>query len=98
MDISNINQALEMSEAAIFVSLNELKKRNLSVQGKRTSVTLEPQIWSVLHDVAEEQDCDIHELCTFIHERKTEDSSLASAIRVFLISYLNIQVRKGRDG
>lgn len=94
--MTTIQEVLETAEASIFVSLNELKKRNVMIGGKRTSVTLEPQIWAILHDVAEEQKCTIHQLCSFINERKSEDSSLASAIRVFLISYLNIKVKKGR--
>ena len=92
--MSDLRQALETAEASIYVSLNELKKRNIFVGDKRTSVTLEPQVWSILHEVAEEQGCDVHELCTFIYERKGSDSSLASAIRVFLISYLNVKLKK----
>lgn len=89
-----INEALETAEASIYVSLSELKKRNIVINGNRTSVTLEPQVWVILHKVAEQQDCEIHDLCTFINERKNPDTSLASAIRVFLISYLDIQLSK----
>ncbi len=92
--MKDIEQALETAEASIFISLNELKKRNIFVNGSRTSVTLEPQVWSILHEVAEEQGCDIHDLCSFIANRKSKESSLTSAIRVFLISFLNIKVKK----
>lgn len=92
--MSDIIEAIETSEASIFVSMNELKKRNVVINGKRTSVTLEPQVWSILHEISEDQGCDVHELCSFIHERKSLESSLASAVRVFLISYLHIQVKK----
>ena len=88
------SEVLETAEASIFVSLSELKKRNVVINGNRTSVTLEPQIWSILQRVAEEQGSDVHELCSFIGERKNEDTSLASAIRVFLISYLDIRLKK----
>lgn len=92
--MANINEVLETAEASIYVSLSELKKRNIVVNGSRTSVTLEPQVWEILHKVADAQNCDVHELCTFIGERKNPDTSLASAIRVFLISYLDICLRK----
>lgn len=92
--MTDINEILETAEASIYVSLSELKKRNIIIAGKRTSVTLEPQIWNILHNVAEEQGCDVHQLCTFISERKPDDASLASAIRVFLISYLDIKLKK----
>ncbi|MGH1403681.1 MAG: ribbon-helix-helix domain-containing protein [Alphaproteobacteria bacterium] len=92
--MSEIHQIVETAEASIYISLSELKKRNVFVKGKRTSVTLEPQVWNILHEVAEEQSCDVHELCSFIYDRKNPSSSLASAIRVFLISYLDIKVKK----
>lgn len=85
---------LETSEASFFLKLNELKKRNIKIGDKRTSVTLEPQIWMILHEIADEQDCSIHDLCSFIDDRKAKDSSLASAIRVFLTSYLYINLKK----
>ncbi len=92
--MSGVRGNLEAAEASVFISLNELKKRNIHISGRRTSVTLEPQVWSILQDVAEIQKCSVHELCTFIYERKNPDSSLASAIRVFLLSYLHIIVKK----
>ncbi|PCJ99498.1 MAG: aryl-sulfate sulfotransferase [Zetaproteobacteria bacterium] len=92
--MSDIIKATETSEASIFVSINELKKMNIIINGKRTSITLEPQIWNILQEVSAEQNCDVHELCSFIHDRKNPESSLTSAIRVFLISYLNIQLKK----
>lgn len=95
MGVQNILHILETAEASIFVSLNELKKYNVMVAGKRTSVTLEPKVWSILNEIAEDQGASIHELCSFIAGRKSNDSSLSSAIRVFLISYLHIKVSKG---
>ncbi|MCB1782809.1 MAG: ribbon-helix-helix domain-containing protein [Alphaproteobacteria bacterium] len=79
------------------MSLNELKKRNIKINGMRTSVRLEPQVWEILHDVAHEIGCDVNRLCEFIFERKSEESSLSSAIRVFLISYLNIKCKKDKQ-
>jgi predicted DNA-binding ribbon-helix-helix protein len=91
-----INEVLETAEASIYISLSELKKRNVVINGSRTSVTLEPQIWTILHKVADNHGCDIHNLCSFIFDRKNEETSLASAIRVFLISYLDICLEKGK--
>ena len=92
--MSNILKDTGVSEAAIFVSLNELKKQNVTINGNRTSVTLEPQVWTIFKNVAEELGSSVHELCSFIHERKSPDSSMSSAIRVFLISYLNVKYKK----
>ena len=65
------------------------------INGKRTSISLEPLVWDILHDVAEGQDCSVHELCSFIDSRKEEGANLSSAIRVFLLSYLYIKNKKG---
>ena len=92
--MSGLEQVLETAEASIFISMNELKKRNVFIGERRTSVTLEPQVWNILRDTAQGLGCTIHELCTFIYDRKGADSSLSSAIRVFLISYLNIKVKQ----
>ena len=86
----NFPLCLEAAEASMFVKFNELKKRNITIGDVRTSVTLEPQMWEILHDIAEEHSCSIHDLCSFINDRKAEGTSLASAIRVFIVSYLNI--------
>jgi predicted DNA-binding ribbon-helix-helix protein len=85
---------IETSEAAVFIRLSKLKKYNIIVGNKKTSVTLEPLVWELLHDIANDQRCHINDLCSFIDERKNKDASLASAIRIFILAYMNIQ-RKG---
>ena len=92
--MQDFEKFLETSEASLFLKLNQLAKRNIKIGDKRTSVNLEPQVWQILHDIAEEQGCTIHDLCTFVDERKSDDSSLSSAIRVFLMSYLYINMKK----
>ena len=92
--MKDFQKFLGTSEASLFLRLNKLVKRNITINGKRTSVTMEPQVWQILHDIAAEQNCTIHDLCTMIHERKSENSNLASAIRVFLISYLYINIKR----
>lgn len=90
----NFEKFIETSEASLFLKLNQLAKRNITIGEKRTSVTLEPQVWTILHEIAQEQQCTIHDLCTFVNDRKAEDTSLASAIRVFLMSYLYINLKR----
>ena len=92
--MQDFSRLIETVEASLFIRMNELKKRNITISGKRTSITLEPQAWEILHDVAEAQDCSVHDLCSFINERKSDKSSLSSAIRIFLLSYLYIQNKR----
>ena len=92
--MSTFDKNLEAVEASLFLSSNELKKHNITVGDTRTSVKLEPRVWNVLKETARAEDCSINDLCSFIYNRKGEDSSLASAIRVFLVSYLHVKVQK----
>ena len=87
---------IEASEAGVFVKLSKLKKRNIALGSKKTSVTLEPLVWELFHDIAQEQECHVNDLCSFIDDRKNSDASLSSAIRVFVMAYMNIQL-KGRE-
>lgn len=89
---------IEAAEASVFIRLSKLKKRNISVNGKKTSVTLEPLVWELLHDIAIEQDCHANDLCSYIYDRKNSDASLASSIRIFVMAYLNIQVKTNIEG
>ncbi len=64
-----------------------LVSRNITVLGRRTSVRLEPEMWSALREIARREDCKIHDICSLIHLRKNQDTSLTAAIRVFLMLY-----------
>lgn len=64
-----------------------LVSRNLTILGRRTSVRLEPEMWSALKDVAQRENATIHSICSLIALRKVSESSLTAAIRVFLLLY-----------
>lgn len=68
-------------------SRSTLVSRNITVLGRRTSVRLEPEMWSALREIARREDCKIHDICSLIHLRKNQDTSLTAAIRVFLMLY-----------
>jgi predicted DNA-binding ribbon-helix-helix protein len=64
-----------------------LVSRNITVLGRRTSVRLEPEMWTALRDIAQREGCRIHDLCSLIQIRKNPQTSLTAAIRVFLMLY-----------
>lgn len=66
---------------------SSLISRNITVQGRRTSVRLEPEMWCSIKDIAFRERCSIHDLCSLISLRKSVDTSLTAAIRVFLMLY-----------
>lgn len=64
-----------------------LVSKNITVLGRRTSVRLEPEMWSALKDIARRERCTNHDLCSLISLRKSVGTSLTAAIRVFLMLY-----------
>ena len=64
-----------------------LQGKNITILGRRTSIRLEPEMWQILHEVAERESTTIHEFCSLIALRKRPNASLTSSIRVFLLLY-----------
>jgi predicted DNA-binding ribbon-helix-helix protein len=64
-----------------------LVSRNVTVLGRRTSVRLEPEMWNSLREIARREDCKTHDICSLIHLRKNDNTSLTAAIRVFIMLY-----------
>ena len=66
---------------------NALISRNVTIDNKRTSIRLEAQMWIALKEVADREKCTIHDICTVIANRKSENITLTAAIRTFLVLY-----------
>lgn len=64
-----------------------LISHNIMVDGKRTSVRLEKEMWMAIKDIARQEKCSIHALCSVVSQRKKPDTSLTAAIRVFIMAY-----------
>ena len=64
-----------------------LISHNIMVEGRRTSVRLEKEMWMAIKDIAKNEKCTIHELCSAVSQRKKSDTSLTAAIRVFIMAY-----------
>lgn len=60
---------------------------NLRVDGHRTSVRLEPEMWAALKEVADYEDCTVNELASLISRRRKVGQNFTSAIRVYLMLY-----------
>lgn len=79
--------AFDTLESVIGEGRSTLVSRNITVLGRRTSVRLEPEMWTALRDIATREKCRIHDICSLIHLRKNQRTSLTAAIRVFLMLY-----------
>ena len=64
-----------------------LISRNITISGHRTSVRLEPEMWSGLTEICRREGSSLHEVCSAVAIRKSENTSLTAAIRVFVMAY-----------
>ncbi|MCR9071557.1 MAG: ribbon-helix-helix domain-containing protein [Alphaproteobacteria bacterium] len=62
------------------------QRRNVTLGSRRTSVSLEEQVWDGLTEVCRREEVGLDELCTAVEQRRVE-SSMSSALRVFLLTY-----------
>jgi predicted DNA-binding ribbon-helix-helix protein len=85
MQTSGILKSLDIED--IDEPRSTLVSRNITVLGRRTSVRLEPEMWTALREIAQREKCRIHDICSLIQKRKNQRTSLTAAIRVFLMLY-----------
>ncbi len=71
---------------------SSLVMHNIVVDGRRTTVRLEPVIWDALLDIARDQEVTVHALVSAINRGRTA-SSLSSAIRAHVVVYLSAGLR-----
>ena len=64
----------------------KLKCKNVTINGRRTSLRLEQISWEAMVDICECEGMTLHELCSLI-EAKREGSSRTSAVRAFIVMY-----------
>ncbi len=80
-DSGGVNDCVNMAGQSSLVS------RNITILGRRTSIRLEPEMWNSLNDIADREKCSIHDICGLVFTRKSQETSLTAAIRVFLVLY-----------
>lgn len=60
-------------------------KRSLTLQGHRTSVSLEPAFWEEFRRIADARGLSVNALAAEVDAARGLQSGLASAIRVFVL-------------
>ncbi len=63
-----------------------LVNRNVVVNGHRTSVRLEPQMWDALREIARREGRTVHAICTEA-KRRRGPSTFAASLRVYILNY-----------
>ena len=68
-----------------------IRKRSVVIAGHRTSISLEPEFWTALKDIARRRNASINDLVTEIDKMraaKDEAGNLSSALRVYVLQAL----------
>ena len=65
-------------------------KRSIAISGHATSISLEPQFWKALKEIATERGSTLQDLVTSIDRRR--EGNLSSVIRVFVLRYYQDQI------
>lgn len=73
--------------------MTTLVSRNVVVDGRRTSMRLEPEMWDALEEVCHHEDITISEFCSIV-DRNRGESGLTAATRVCLLLYFRNVARK----
>ena len=68
------------------------QKRGFRLHGHSTTIRLATAFWNVLEEMARNQDIELPELITKIHDHciVANDKNLASCLRVICLKYINI--------
>ena len=65
---------------------NKLISRNVTINGRRTSIRLEEEMWSAFDDICHREGLTSHALCSLIEGRRN-NSNRTSAVRAFIVMY-----------
>jgi len=65
---------------------SKLTSRNITVNGRRTSIRLEGAAWEAIDDICHFEGLHINDLCTAI-DRRRNGSSRTAAVRAFIVTY-----------
>ncbi|MCI5086724.1 MAG: ribbon-helix-helix domain-containing protein [Rhodovulum sp.] len=69
------------------------QKRSVTLRGHRTSVSLEPEFWAALRDIADEKGMAINALTAEIDAERDLDAGLATAMRLYILRYYQDRAR-----
>jgi predicted DNA-binding ribbon-helix-helix protein len=77
---------LNYAEASMRSSIVKIKKHDVTIAGRKTSVTLEDAFWKGLRKIADGWDQPLRELIADI-DAKRQSANLSSALRLFVLQY-----------
>lgn len=68
---------------------SDRQKRNIRINGKRTTMVLEPYVWQSVDALLQREDVVLNEFCQLV-DRARMNSSLASSTRLVVLTYFRL--------
>ena len=62
-------------------------KRSVTIEGHRTSISLEAEFWQALSEIAAEKRRPLARLIGEVDKREGRDKNLSSALRLFVLAH-----------
>ena len=63
-----------------------LVNHNVVINGRRTSVRIEPQMWDALNEIARREGRTIHDICSEVDADRVQ-STFSASLRVYILTY-----------
>lgn len=76
------------------VERNTLVTRNVRIDGRRTCLRLEQEMWHALEEICVRERLTLHALCSLIEPRRF-GSARATAVRAFVVAYFRFLAATG---
>ena len=68
------------------------------VDGRRTSVKLDPYTWRCLQEICHHRNMSVHDFCTEVHRAKPDYCGFATAVRIAILRhYRDLAAPAGGD-
>ena len=71
--------------------------RAVRIGTRRTGISLEPELWDALVDIAAARELTIHQLVTEVFEHRRERINLTAAVRVYIVTYYHRRSNQLRE-
>lgn len=62
-------------------------KHSFSIKGHRTSISLEPEFWDALREIARVRDESLGAIVGEIDAARTDDTGLSTAVRLYVLAW-----------
>ena len=77
--------------------ISAISKRTITIDGHKTSVTLEDEFWTGLREIARKKNATLRSLVTQIDDGRVRNN-LSSAIRVFVLNHFRTHTHSAELG